>query len=101
MEPNQEVQKNNSKKGFASMTVEQRRAIASAGGISAHKNGRAHKFDSEKAREAGRKGGRAVSANREHMAMIGQRGGEKRSKNAGLKNNDRTMENTTDKVTEE
>ena len=100
MEPNQEVQKNNSKKGFASMTVEQRRAIASAGGISAHKNGRAHKFDSEKAREAGRKGGRAVSVNREHMAMIGQRGGEKRSKNASLKNG-QPAEKTTDTTTEE
>jgi general stress protein YciG len=31
---------------------------------------------SEEAREAGRKGGEAVSRDREHMAMIGRKGGE-------------------------
>lgn len=93
MENTQDLKNNNSKKGFASMSIEQRRAIASAGGISAHKNGRAHKFDSEKAREAGRKGGRIVSADRNHMAMIGQKGGEQRSKNASHNKNGSANEN--------
>ena len=52
-----------SKKGFASMTPEQRRAIASIGGKAAHANGTAHKWKpgSEEAREAGRLGGRSRS----------------------------------------
>jgi len=75
----------NAKKGFASMSMEKKRAIASAGGKAAHKNGNAHKFDSAKAIEAGRKGGQAISRNREHMAMIGKKGGENRSKKTGQK----------------
>jgi hypothetical protein len=35
---------NKSRRGFASMTAEQRRAIASLGGKAAHAAGRAHKF---------------------------------------------------------
>lgn len=42
-------------KGFAIMTPEQRRMIASLGGKAAQREGRAHKFTSEEAREAGRK----------------------------------------------
>ncbi len=34
---------------------------------------------SEEAREAGRKGGRAVSQNRNHMSAIGHTGGESRA----------------------
>ena len=52
--------------------------IASKGGKAAHAKGTAHEFDSGEAREAGRKGGMAVSRNREHMAAIGRRGGEAR-----------------------
>jgi general stress protein YciG len=52
--------------------------IASKGGKAAHAKGTAHEFDSGEAREAGRKGGLAVSQNREHMAKIGRRGGEAR-----------------------
>ena len=38
--------------------------------------GVAHEFESnDKAREAGRKGGRSVSQDREHMAEIGRKGG--------------------------
>ena len=43
--------------GFASMTPEKKREIASMGGKAAHKLGVAHKWDSESARIAGRKGG--------------------------------------------
>jgi len=63
-------------RGFASMDQEKQRSIASLGGRAAHQQGTAHEFSSEEAREAGRKGGEAVSANRAHMAAIGRKGGE-------------------------
>jgi uncharacterized protein len=63
-------------RGFASMDSEKQRSIASLGGRAAHQQGTAHEFSSEEAREAGRKGGEAVSANRAHMAAIGRKGGE-------------------------
>jgi hypothetical protein len=64
-----------SNRGFASMDREKQKEIASKGGKAAHAKGTAHEFDSSEAREAGRKGGVAVSRNREHMAAIGRRGG--------------------------
>jgi general stress protein YciG len=67
-----------SNRGFASMDREKQKEIASKGGRAAHAKGTAHEFDSGEAREAGRKGGMAVSRNREHMAAIGRRGGEAR-----------------------
>ncbi len=67
-----------SRRGFASMDESRQRAIASEGGRAAHARGTAHEFTSEEAREAGRKGGEAVSQNRQHMAEIGRRGGEAR-----------------------
>ena len=51
------------------------------GGRAAHQKGTAHEFSPEEAREAGRKGGRAVSQNREHMSAIGREGGESRAAN--------------------
>jgi general stress protein YciG len=63
-------------RGFASMDSDKQRRIASLGGRAAHQQGTAHEFSSEEAREAGRKGGEAVSANRAHMAAIGRKGGE-------------------------
>ncbi|HZP66308.1 MAG TPA: general stress protein [Rudaea sp.] len=65
-------------RGFASLDERRQKEIASRGGRAAHANGTAHKFSSEEARLAGRKGGETVSGNREHMAMIGRRGGEAR-----------------------
>ena len=67
-----------SNRGFASMDRDKQKEIASKGGRAAHAKGTAHEFDSSEAREAGRKGGVAVSRNREHMAAIGRRGGEAR-----------------------
>ncbi len=67
-----------SARGFASMDRGKQKEIASKGGRAAHAKGTAHEFDSGEAREAGRKGGMAVSRNREHMAAIGRRGGEAR-----------------------
>jgi general stress protein YciG len=64
------------KRGFGSMDKELHRAIASKGGKAAHgPGGKGHEFTAEEAREAGRKGGKSVSRNREHMAMIGRLGG--------------------------
>ena len=65
-----------SKRGFASMDPDKQRAIASKGGKAAHEKGTAHEFTPEEAREAGRKGGEAVSQDREHMSEIGRKGGE-------------------------
>jgi len=50
------------------------------GGKAAHARGVAHEFDSSEAREAGRKGGRKVSADRSHMARIGRLGGQARAR---------------------
>ena len=71
------------KHGFASMDEDRQREIASKGGRTAHERGAAHQFDSEEAREAGRKGGEAVSRNREHMAEIGRKGGLTVSRDKG------------------
>lgn len=46
------------KKGFAVMSKEDHKRIASQGGKAAHAKGTAHQFNSEEAREAGKKGGR-------------------------------------------
>ncbi len=47
------------KRGFALMTQEKHREIASMGGKAAHAKGTAHQFTSKEASEAGRKGGMA------------------------------------------
>lgn len=46
-----------SSRGFAAMDPEYQRQIAREGGRIAHERGVAHKWTSEEAREAGRKGG--------------------------------------------
>jgi uncharacterized protein len=45
------------RRGFASMSPEKQREIASKGGRAAHAKGTAHEWTSEEARSAGRKGG--------------------------------------------
>jgi general stress protein YciG len=75
-----------SNRGFASMDRAKQKEIASKGGRAAHAKGTAHEFDSGEARDAGRKGGVAVSRNREHMAAIGRRGGEARGHARGSQN---------------
>ncbi|MBO9539755.1 stress-induced protein [bacterium] len=69
-----------STRGFAAMDQAKQREIASKGGKAAHEKGTAHEFSSEEAREAGRKGGEAVSRDRAHMAEIGRHGGEARGR---------------------
>ena len=64
------------KRGFAAMDPAKQRAISSLGGKAVHEQGKAHCFNPEEARNAGRKGGLSVSENKEHMSEIGRRGGE-------------------------
>jgi len=45
------------KRGFALLSGERRREIASRGGKAAQKNGKAHRWSTDEARSAGRKGG--------------------------------------------
>ena len=75
------VMADTSNRGFASMDEEKQREIASKGGKAAHEKGTAHEFSSEEAKEAGQKGGEAVSQDREHMAEIGREGGKNSHKN--------------------
>lgn len=63
------------KRGFAAMSPEKRKEISSKGGKAAHAKGAAHVFTPEEARIAGSKGGIAVSRDREHMSVIGKKGG--------------------------
>jgi general stress protein YciG len=52
------------RRGFASMSAEKQREIASKGGRAAHTKGTAHEWTSEEARAAGRKGGQASRGGR-------------------------------------
>ncbi len=84
-----------SNRGFASMDRSKQKEIASKGGRAAHAKGTAHEFDSGEARDAGRKGGVAVSRNREHMAAIGRRGGEARGHARGANGANKSNEDAT------
>lgn len=63
------------RKGFAVMSPELRSQIGRLGGQAAHRYGKAHEFTTEEAIAAGKKGGRKVSEDREHMRRIGQNKG--------------------------
>lgn len=70
---------NNKRHSFANLDPETRKAIAAKGGRIAHERGVAPEFfeGDERARIAGREGGRAVARKgREYMQMIGRAGGE-------------------------
>jgi general stress protein YciG len=58
MEPQKITDAPKSKKGFASMTPEKRREIASLGGKKAQELGTGHRFTSEEAARAGQLGGK-------------------------------------------
>ena len=60
-------------RGFAGMDPERQRQISSQGGKAAHQKGTAHEFDSNEAREAGRKGG-MVSGGRRRAREQAQQG---------------------------
>lgn len=78
-----------SNRGFASMDPEKQRAIAAEGGRAAHAQGVAHEFDSEEAREAGRKGGQARGGGDSDRDQQGSdRGGGSRSASSGSRERD-------------
>lgn len=73
-----------SKRGFASMSPEKKKEIASLGGKAAHRLGVAHQWTSEEAREAGKKGGKiahklgvAHEFTIEEARIAGRKGGRK------------------------
>ena len=79
-----------SNRGFASMDPEKQRAIAAEGGRAAHAQGVAHEFDSEEAREAGRKGGQARGSSDSDRDQQGsdRSGGGSRSASSGNRERD-------------
>lgn len=84
------------------MDSTKQREIARKGGRAAHAKGTAHEFTPDEARAAGRKGGEAVSRNREHMAEIGRRGGERRgAKRAALRSQTTDTETTQPRIEEQ
>ena len=52
------------RRGFASMSAEKQREIASKGGRAAHEKGTAHEWTADEARSAGRKGGQVSRGGR-------------------------------------
>jgi general stress protein YciG len=73
-----------SKRGFASMSPEKQRAIASKGGKSAHERGTAHEYDSKQASAAAKIGHERKTAHEftpEEARIAGRKGGLARAKN--------------------
>lgn len=58
-----------SKRGFASMSPDKRRAVASKGGRSVPKEKRSFSTNAELAREAGAKGGKSVLGNKRTFSI--------------------------------
>lgn len=61
-----------SRRGFAAMDPERQKQIASEGGRAAHKQGVAHEWSTEEARQAGRKGGQNSKGSRSASDMGGR-----------------------------
>jgi len=59
-----------STRGFASMSLDKQREIASKGGRAAHLKGTAHQWTSEEARAAGRKGGQISRGGRGRLVHL-------------------------------
>lgn len=60
----QPQQPQKSRRGFAAMSPERQREIASQGGRAAHELGVAHEWSKDEARAAGKKGGQASGTKR-------------------------------------
>ncbi len=82
------------KRGFAAMDREKQRAIASKGGHASHEKGTAHEFTIDEARLAGRKGGEAISGNRQHMSEIGRKGGAASGRGRARRHQEPAMTNS-------
>ena len=63
-----------SRRGFAAMDPERQRQIASEGGRAAHRQGVAHEWSAEEARQAGRKGGQNSKGSRNRNTSMDSRG---------------------------
>ena len=69
------------RRGFASMSAEKQREIASKGGRAAHEKGTAHEWTADEARSAGRKGGQVSRGGRGRLttsasdSVVGPDGG--------------------------
>lgn len=57
------------RRGFASMSAEKQREIASKGGRAAHEKGTAHEWTPDEARNAGRKGGQISRGGRGRLIV--------------------------------
>jgi general stress protein YciG len=68
------------RRGFASMSPEKQREIASKGGRAAHQKGTAHEWTSDEARTAGRKGGQVSRGGRGRLPVEQVVGGETTSR---------------------
>ncbi len=67
----EELKHQKSKRGFAGMSPERQRQIASQGGQAAHKQGVAHKWSAVEAKEAGKKGGTTSGLKRAQASRSG------------------------------
>jgi uncharacterized protein len=68
-QPTAERRPGKERRGFASMSPEKQREIASKGGRAAHQKGTAHEWTSEEARRAGRKGGQISRGGRGRLPV--------------------------------
>jgi uncharacterized protein len=57
------------RRGFASMSAEKQREIASKGGRAAHEKGTAHEWTADEARNAGRRGGQVSRGGRGRLVI--------------------------------
>lgn len=69
-------------RGFQLLSKEQHSEIARLGGQAALASGKAHCFTHEETVRGGAAGGKKVSENREHMRLIGRKGGKARHSSA-------------------
>ena len=58
------------RRGFASMSLDKQREIASKGGRAAHEKGTAHEWTTDEARAAGRKGGQISRGGRGRITLV-------------------------------
>jgi general stress protein YciG len=71
------------RRGFASMSPEKQREIASKGGRAAHEKGTAHEWTADEARNAGRKGGQVSRGGRGRLMVPQADSGAPSTPNAG------------------
>ena len=77
-----EIVEHKERRGFASMSPDKQREIASKGGRAAHEKGTAHKWTTDEARSAGRKGGQVSRGGRGRLFVptdLGSMTGSERS----------------------